>query len=240
MRKTFLVAGVATLALGTAGIAYAQTPAPTIDATASVSPTKAGTKSKPKSQKFTLKVKNSAESKTTASSIKVTLPSTLKLNTKGLDQCKASDSELIGNINTCRKSIAGKGTANAVLNPFATNPGPLKFNVQVVIAKNELLFVLSGAANAVLHGKIKGRSMTIAIPDGSGGQPNLQMPITGAYSALLDLSVSMSKKKGKNALITSSGCRSGSHGVAVQVDYVPNPNPPAASNAKDTAEAKCS
>ena len=58
MRKSLIVAGVAALAFGTTGVALAQNAAPSIDATASGSPTKAGTKSKPKAVKFKLHVVN--------------------------------------------------------------------------------------------------------------------------------------------------------------------------------------
>ena len=91
MRKSILVAGVAALAVSTAGVAYAQNPDPSITATASVSPTKAGTKSKPKSETLKLKVVNDPASKTTAKSIEIKFPSTLKMSTKGLDQCTKSD-----------------------------------------------------------------------------------------------------------------------------------------------------
>jgi hypothetical protein len=236
LRKTFLVATVAAFTLGAAGIAHAQTPAPAIDATVSVSPSKAGTKSKPKNERFKLTVKNNTESRTTASGVEVTLPSTLKLSLRGLDQCEASDDELIANINECRSSIAGSGEANAVVNPFAPAPAPLKFKVTPVVGdNNELLFVLdSPIADAVLHGKIKGRKMTIAIT------PELQQPAPGTYSALVDLTATLSKKKGKNSLFTSNGCKSRAHKVGVRVTYVPNPNPPAATSASDTAEARCS
>ena len=93
MRKSFLVAGVAAFTLGVTGVAQAQTPAPSITVATSVSPSKAGTKSKPKSEKLKLAVKNDALSKATASKITVKFPSTLKLSTSGLDQCKASDDE---------------------------------------------------------------------------------------------------------------------------------------------------
>ena len=219
MRKSLLVAGVATLALGTAGIAYAQTPAPAVDATASVSPSKAGTKSKPKSEKLKLVVKNNPASKATASKITITFPSTLKLSTSGLTQCKASDEELIADVNTCKSSIAGKGEANAQLNPFAPSPAPLKFKVVPVVGQNELLFVLSGPANAVLHGKISGKKMTISITT------ELQQPAPNAYSALLDLSTELSKKKGSKALITSTGCKSKKHKIGVSIGFVPQPEP---------------
>lgn len=234
MRKSLLVAATAALTLGLSGMANAQTPAPTIETTASVSPTKAGTKSKPKSEKLKLSVKNNIDSKTTAATIAITFPSTLKLSTKGLDQCTASDEEIIADINVCKKSIAGSGTARAVLNPFAATPGPLNFKVVPIVGKNEVLFALSGSATAVLHGKIKGRKMTIVIT------PQLQQPVPGVFSALNDLGTTISKKKGKNSLISSTGCRSKKHTIGVTVGYVPNPNPPAASSASKSADAKCS
>ena len=233
MRKSFLVASVATLALGMTGVAHAQ--APSVDATASVSPTKAGTKSKPKSEKFKLVVKNSEESKATASKITVTFPSTLKMSTSGLTTCKASDTELLADIDTCKSSIAGTGEAHALVNPFAPNRAELEFKVTPIVGNKEILFVLdSNIADAVLHGKIKGSKMTIEIPK------FLQMPAPNTYSALLDLSTSLSKKKGSKALISSTGCKSKKHKVGVKVDFVGNPNPPAATSASDTAEAKCS
>jgi hypothetical protein len=234
LRKTFLAAGTAALALGVAGIAHAQTPAPSIEATASLSPSKAGTKSKPKSEKLKLSVTNSAESKTTAKSITITFPSTLKVSTKGLKQCTKSDDDIIADVNVCKASIAGSGTASAVLNPFASSPAPLSFKVVPIVGKNELLFKLSGAADAVLHGKIKGRKMTIAIT------PELQQPVTGVYSALNGLKTTISKKKGSASLISSVGCKSKKHVIGVSVGYAPNPTPPAQSSASGKANAKCS
>lgn len=234
MRKPFLVAGVATLALGVSGPAYAQNPAPELDVNVKVSPTKAGTKKKPKNTKLSLEVKNSEESKATASRITVTLPSTLKLNTRGLPTCRASENDLIANVNVCRSSIAGKGKAHALVNPFAPNRTELEFKITALVGSKQLLFVLdSDIADAVLYGKIKGRKMTINIPD------FLQQPAPGTYSALLDLSVNLSKKKGKRSLFTSTGCKSKAHKIGVKVDFVPNPNPPAASSASATGEARC-
>jgi hypothetical protein len=236
LRKPFIAAGTAALALGVAGIAYAQTPEPSVTATATTSPTKAGTKSKPKAEKVKLVVKNDPSSKTTAAKITITFPSTLKLSTSGLDQCTASDEELIASTAVCKKSIAGTGTANAILNPFAS-PAPLHFKVTPLVGKNELLFFLAqepGAVKAVLHGKISGKKLTIAIPE------FLQQPAPGTYSALNDLTTTLSLKKGSKALITSVGCKSKKHTIGVSVGYVGNPNPPAKSSASANADAKCS
>lgn len=234
MRKTFLVAGMAALAVGTTGVAVAQTPAPSIEASGSGSPSKAGTKSKPKAVNFKLDVKNDAAAKTTAKSIKITFPKTIKVSTKGLDQCTLGDQELIDNPSKCKKAFAGKGEASANLNPFSTTPTSLSFDVQPIVGKNEILFLLSGSADAVLHGKIKGSSMTIVIT------PELQQPVPGAYSALNELGATINKKKGKNSLISSVGCKGKKHTIGVEVGYAPNPNPPAAASAKDSFDIKCS
>jgi hypothetical protein len=232
LRKPLIVAAVATLALGTTGVAFAQTAEPKIDATASVSPGKSGTKSKPKAVQLKLSVKNDPASKTTAKAIVIKLPSSLKLSTSGLETCKASDDDLIADVNTCKKSIAGKGDAHADLNP--NNPAPLTFKVTPVVGKGELLFVLSGSANAVLHGKIKGSTLTIAIT------PTLQQPVPGTFSALKDLSTTLKLTKGKKSLLTSVGCKSKKHTLDVTVQYANNPLPPAKSSASTTADAKCS
>jgi hypothetical protein len=237
LRKTFIAAGAATLAVGVAGIAYAQTP-PSITATASLSPSKAGTKAKPKSEKLTLSVTNDPASKTTAKSITITIPSTLKLSTKGLKQCTKSDDAILAAPTTaCRGSIAGSGTASALLNPNSPSPAPLSFKVTPIVGKNQLLFYLEqsgGAVKAVLHGKISGKKLTIAIPD------FLQQPAPGTYSALNGLKTTLSLKKGTNYLLSSTGCKSKKQPIGVTVAYAPNPNPPAAPSASTTANAKCS
>jgi len=237
LRKTFLAAGTVAFVLGTAGVAHAQTPpAPSVDVTASLSPSKAGTKSKPKSTTLKLSINNNKESKTTAKQIKITMPSTVKLSTKGLDQCTASDTALLaGPKAACPKSVAGKGSADAFINPFATTPAPLHFTVTPLVGKNELIFVLdSNVADAVLHAKIKGSTLTIEIPT------FLQQPAPGTYSALEKIATSLSKKKGKNSLLTTSGCKGGKHTVKVTVAYAPNPNPPSATSATGSGASKCS
>ena len=113
MRKSLIAVGAAVLAISGAGVAYAQNAAPSIVVNTSVSPSKAGTKKKPKATKFTLTVTNNVtESKATASAIKITFPKTLKLSTKGLPQCTKSDEALTnGGPNLCKKSVAGSGTS---------------------------------------------------------------------------------------------------------------------------------
>jgi len=234
LRKTFLVAGTATLALGVAGFAYAQTPEPKIEVTAGVSPSKAGTKSKPKAATFKLGVKNDPASKTTASKITIKLPSTIKLSTKGLTLCKASNDDIISSNNSvCKRSVAGKGTANAVILANGTN---VNFKVTPIVAKNKVLFFLTSnqvANKYIVPGTIKGKTMTITIG------PEVQQPIPGLYAALVDINATLKMKKGKNSLFTTTGCKSKKHKVDVTVGYVPNPTPPSQTSAKASTDAKC-
>jgi hypothetical protein len=234
-----MVAGAATLALGAAGVAYAQNPAGEVTVTSKITPSKAGTKAKPKASKITLNVVNSAASKTTAAKIAITFPATLKLSTKGLPQCTASDEDVLNKTPqvVCKASIAGSGTAAALLGPTGANPAPLAFKVTPIVGKNELLFFLTqnpGNVKAVLHGKISGKKLTISIPT------FLQQPAPGTYSALNGLKTTLSLKKGKNALITSTGCKGGAQKVGVTVTYANNPAPPTAPTGSGSGSSKCS
>jgi hypothetical protein len=236
LRKSLMAAGAAALAIGGAATAYAQVAPPQIVVAPKVSPTKSGTKKKPKAISFDLTVTNNVDqSKATASSIKVTLPSTLKLSTKGLPQCTKSEEQILNAPKTaCPKSIAGKGTSDVVLNPYAS-PANITFQVTPIVGKNELLFYLNApnVTKAVIHGKIVGKSMTITIP------PSLQQPVPGLYSAIKNLHTTLKLTKGKKSLITSSGCSGGGHTVKVTETFVNNPTPPAATSATASGKAPC-
>ena len=243
MRKSFLVAGTATLALGVAGIAYAQVPpsaSPTVTVEkAAISPTKAGTKSKPKAAKLTLDVvANALEGQATVSKITIKLPSTIKVSTKGLDQCTKGDDEIIGSGPkvACSKSVAGTGEANAKLVPYTSTPTNVKFDITTLVGKNEILFYLqAGGIAQVLHGKLSSSKMTIEIPK------VLQNP-DGAktFSALADLSTTLKKSKGKSSLISTTGCSGGTHKITATLTYAANPNPPAKPTGSASGTAKCS
>lgn len=234
MRKSFLVAGMAALAVGTTGVAYAQNAEPKVDVTASVSPSKAGTKSKPKNVTVKLGIKNDPASKTTAQTIKIALPSTLKVSTKGLPQCTASDDEIVQSLaSVCKKSKAGSGTASATLLSTGQN---VTFQVTPLVGKNELLFFLKASIgnNYVTHGKISGKNITITIG------PDLQQPVPGLYAALVDINTTLKFSKGKNYLFSTNGCKSKKHTVNVTVGYAANPAAPPKPSASGSSDAKCS
>ena len=177
MRKSLLVAGTATLALGLTGIAY-RPDARAVDRVHCFRVAdEGGDEVQAEGRDAQARAsRTTPTSKTTAEKITITFPSTLKISTKGLDQCTASDEELIADPSVCSKAKAGTGTARAVLNPFAATPGPLNFKVVPYVGKNEVLFLLSGSADAVLHGKISGKKMSIIIT------PQLQQPVPGVFS----------------------------------------------------------
>ena len=248
MRKTLIAALTALTALALAAVAIAQTP-PSIEVKATISPTKSGTKKKPKSEKISLQIDNSRESKTSASKIEISFPKTLKLSTKGLKTCSVAKLDADGKAACPRGSAAGVGTADALVNPQSDNPASLKFNVTTFVAgKNLLAFYLEEQGNPdgvqqalpakitkVSGNKVYGQKITISIP------ANLQQPAPGVYSTLIQIKNSLGLKSGSNALIKSIGCpKLREQPIGVKISYVPNPNPPAAPSASSADGATCS
>ena len=80
-----------------------------------------------------------------------------------------------------------------------------------------------------------GAQLAVAMPTSFGAGQSLTQSSDGMVTL-----VASDKKKGKNALISSTGCKSKKHTIGVEVGYVPNPNPPAAASAKDSFDIKCS
>jgi len=249
LRKSLVAALAAPTVLVMATVAFAQNPAPTIDVTATVSPTKAGTTKKPKSEKVNLTINNNKESKTSASKIEISFPKNLKLSTKGLKTCAVATLDSQGKAACPTAAKAGTGTAAALVNPSSASPAPLNFDVTTYVAgKNLLAFYLeqqgtdSGVQQAlpakitkVSGNKVYGQKLTINIPE------NLQQPAPGVYSTLIQIKNSLGLKSGSNALIKSIGCpKLREHPIGVKVSYVPNPNPPAASSASSADGATCS
>jgi hypothetical protein len=249
LRKSLVAALAAPTVLVMATVAFAQNPAPSIEVKATISPTKAGTKKKPKSEKVSLQIDNSRESKTSASKIEISFPKTLKLSTKGLKTCSVAKLDSQGKASCPRGSAAGVGTADALVNPQSDTPASLKFNVTTFVAgKNLLAFYLEQQGNdsgvqqalpakitTVKGSKVFGQKITISIP------ANLQQPAPGVYSTLIQIKNSLGLKSGSNALIKSIGCpKTREHPIGVKINYVPNPTPPASSSASSTDGAPCS
>ena len=210
MRK-YLIAAIAALAsIALASVAVAQSE--DVSATTTVSPSKAGTKKKPKAAKVTTFVKNNVPN-TTASKIEIDFPKTVKISGKGLTKCALAEfSKPGGKANCPAKSKAGSGVSNAVVGPERT---PLVFNVTAYVGGNNLVIFYieqkGGSVTKALQGKISSASgkfkqkLVITIP------PDLQQPAPGLYAALTDLKSTLSLKKGKNSLISVNDCTKKKH-----------------------------
>ena len=237
MRK-YLIAVIAALAaLAMATVAVAQNS--DVTATTKVSPTKSGTKKKPKSIKITTFVQNNVPN-TTAAKIEIDFPKTVKISGKGLTSCKLSAIQANGPGACPAKSKAGTGLSHAVVGPDRI---PLNFDVTAFVGgKNLVIFYIKqqgGTVSKALSGKIsKGsggfaQKLVITIP------PDLQQPAPGLYAALTDLRSTLSLKKGKHALITSVGCKKKKHKFGAKLTFAPNPAQPPKPTASGTSTAKC-
>ena len=237
MRK-YLIAVIAALAaLAMATVAVAQNG--DVTATTTVSPTKSGTKKKPKSIKVTTFVQNNVPN-TTAAKIEIDFPKTVKISGKGLTSCKLSAIQANGKAACPAKSKAGTGISHAVVGPDRI---PLNFDVTAFVGgKNLVIFYIQqqgGTVSKALSGKIsKGsggfaQKLVITIP------PDLQQPAPGLYAALTDLKSTLQLKKGKNALISSVGCKNKKHKFGAKLTFAPNPAQPPKPSASGTSTAKC-
>jgi hypothetical protein len=239
--RKFLIAAIAALAsIALASVAIAQTE--DVSSTTSVSPSKAGTKKKPKAVKIKTYVKNNVPG-TTASKIEIDFPKTVTISGKGLTKCSVSAfSKPGGKANCPAKSKAGTGVTHATLGDPATG-APLNFDVTAYVGgKNLVIFYLEqqgGGVNRALQGKISkasgkfGQKLVITVP------PDLQQPVLGLYGNLNDLRTTLFNKKGKNSLISTTGCKKKKHTFGAKITYAANPAPPSQASATGTSTATC-
>jgi hypothetical protein len=236
------IAALASIALASVAVAQGGQSGEDITATTKLTPTKAGTKKKPKAARLSFFAKNNVPN-TTASTIEIDFPSTVKVSGKGLTKCDiAVFGQPGGKANCPAKSKAGTGVSHAVTGPQRT---PLNFNVTAYVGGNNLIvFYIEqqapGTIRRALPGKISPASgkfkqkLVIGIPE------DLQSPAPGLYGSLLDLRSTLSNKKGKKSLISTVGCKKKKHTFGTKLTFVPNPNPPAKSTATGTSTSKCS
>lgn len=239
MRKLLIVALAALASIALASVAIAQ--GSDVSSTASITPSKAGTKSKPKAVTLKTFIKNNVPN-TTASKIDILFPSTVKISGKGLTKCPVVEfSKPGGKANCPSASKAGTGLSHAVVGPDRAR---LDFNVsQYVGSDTTVIFYLEqigGSVTKALVGKISKTSgkyrqkLSIAIPG------DLQQPAPGLYGALTDLRSTIYNKKGKNSLISTTDCKSKKHNFGTKLTFVNNPAPPPKPNASGAMTAKCS
>jgi hypothetical protein len=238
LRKYLIAATAALTTLACTGVAQAQNPAPAPELAVKLTPTKAGTKKKPKSGKVTLRIENNVESKTTMSKLQIDLGRNVKLSGRGLTRCDAQTIEQ--DPSSCPgASRVGGGIANALVGPHNATPTQLTLDVDAYVGGNNLVYFRVEGRQipvvALLDGRITkgGRRLTLTIPS------HIMQPVPGVYSALVDLESTLSKKRGRNMLLSTTGCKGGQHTTKATLTYAPNPVPPASTTASDTATTRC-
>ncbi len=270
MRKTLTAVLAALTCLAVAAVALAQNPAPTASLEISVDPKKVGTRTKPRSGRLELNAQTNRESKSTVSKIEIFVPKGAKLSTKGLKSCSYGKLNASGKGPCPRASKAGSGEADALLNPYATAPAPIKFNVTAFAGGK-----LSSADAATLKTQFpssgslykKGREvinfhLSSASPEVDQalagvitsvsaklyGQkltieiaPNLQQPALNVFSSLQRLETSIGLKSGDNSLLALTDCPGARENqFQLRLTFVPNPTAPIKKTATAIDGAGCS
>ncbi|MGZ8649151.1 MAG: hypothetical protein ACXW08_11060 [Solirubrobacteraceae bacterium] len=239
MRKLLIVALAALTSIAMATVAVAQNT--DVESTASLTPSKAGTKSKPKPVRFKTFIKNNVPN-STASKIEILVPKTVKVSGKGLTACPVTEfSKPGGKANCPSASKAGTGLSHAVVGP---DRAALDFNVTAYVGgPTTIIFYIEqigGSVNKALIGKISSASGKYSQKISIGIPADLQQPAPGLYGALTDLRSNLYNKKGSKSLFSSVDCKSKKHNFGAKLTFVPNTLPAPKPSASGTTVAKCS
>lgn len=243
MRKYLIVAVAAFTAIAFAAVSYAQG-ADTATLKTSIKPNKSsGTKKKPKSVTLDLNIVNGNTSRT-MSELDVFLPKKIKVSLKGLPKCAPDVIFARG----CPKSAElGHGDAKAKVgvNGPPANIRDLTFEVTAFktnspVDGHEMLgfFIDDGGTLQFLT------ETTLSRASGKYGQklnievPELAQHVGATYNGLVSLHTTLGKKKGKNALMGSVGCKKKKHPFKVDLTFINNTITPAGKISK-TSTAKC-
>jgi hypothetical protein len=214
LRKLLTGAIAASVSLAVAAGAIAQSPEATF--TADVSPSKAGTKRKPKNTTLGFGV-TLDKPNTTVEFINLNLPRGLKISGKGMRRCSVDTLAAEGPAGCPSGSKAGPtGTATADLGREAPGQTPTELHFEVspfVLDNNTLVFYVASeagtgvAVQSPITGEItrKGRRLQIRIPQ------ELRQPVTGVDASLTSLNQTFAGKRGKNYVVSSVGCKNRQH-----------------------------
>jgi hypothetical protein len=194
-----------TATLAMTAVAVAQYAVPVIQVTGKVSPSKGGSKKKPKNATVRMAFTLNKEAHKTASRMTFFVPRDVVLSGKGFRYCPASKINQQGEAKCPKGSKIGEGTATAVLGPEQT---PLDFTINVYAgSKNEVAVSLKGIVNIAFRGLIYrsgaplGPKVTVDIP------PSVQSPAPGLYSYLTGVDFTMSAKTTKKVRVKRKGKR---------------------------------
>jgi hypothetical protein len=236
MRKLTLTAGVAAAAIGAVGVAQAVTP--TTSLKTSVSPTKHGTKKKPRNVKLNVELittPNPNDGPFATKSTVVHFDKNLKFGGKYVKTCSAD--KVRSNNTACPKgSKVGSGSATGSALGLTENLTVTAYNGP---GGKKLELLVDGTSPLTIHDVIEGKlvsdkgkfgmKLVVAIPD------TLQQPAPGAFATLTDFKTSVrgtgSKKR---PYVGLAGCTKKK--LNFQADFVFTDD--STSTAKTTA--KCS
>jgi hypothetical protein len=233
LRKYIVAALAATTVLAVGGTAIAQAPEATM--TVKTTPTKAGTKKKPKSEKLQLTVTNN-NTKRTASALDIKAPKTITVSGKGFPKCSQDTLENDGKSACPAKSKVGGGSASALLGVSSDEPQQLHFDVTAYTAgAKKINFYLEAVElpiKIVAPGTISGHNLHVEIPNAA------QQPAPGVWAGLQSLTTSLSGKKGKHYVVASTGCKAKKHKFSTTITFADNGVAPAG-KVSASAPAKC-
>ena len=238
MRKLITAAVVAAASLALVGSAIADPNDDQASLKVTATPKDAGTSKKPKNVKLTFGTKVNLPG-TTVDTIQVLLPSGLKFSGKGFKKCNIDDLIAAG-ISACPSgSKAGPmGTATAIIEPGGA---PLDFEVHPFVEdSNTFLFYLNGingnGVQTAIKGEITngGKKMRITIPLELRQPANLDATLTS-------INQTFKGKSGKNAIVSSTGCKGGNYKVTGGLEFATRSNgTPGPAPESLTEKVKCS
>lgn len=242
--KKLAIAVTGALALGGVGAAVSSAVNPDITMSAKISPTKHGTKKKPRKVKLQVDLATTpvaGEQPFAASRTVVHLPKELVFNGTAFPSC--TQAKVLDNDTACpAKSKVGQGTAvgtsralgvteNLTVKAY-NGPGGTKLELLIDSVPGSAV-----AIHAVLEGKLSpdsgkyGKKLTVDIPQ------DLQTPAPNTYATLESFKTTINAITGKKKrpYIGIASCKTGS--MAFGVDYTYQPD---GSTKSTTTTAKCS
>ena len=225
--------------------------------TAKVTPSKAGTKKKPRNVVVSagvsvVRTAPDAENPT-ADPIVIYFPKQFVFGNRHFKKCSKTTLDT-GGVAACpRGSRIGQGTASATLGP---GDSPLEFDTtffnagakRIVIhlqrvstdgsrQKQEGLFESPVGTLTRASGKY-GSKLTVRIPFGVKRPGSTEDNPSDTFSKLVKLDFKLDKKYKRQTFLRSTGCK-GSWAFNSRLVFEPNPNPPSVSSTSKSAKVPC-
>ena len=212
-----------------------------------ISPTKAGTKKKPRTVKVGLNISNDGPARRRRD--RDLLPEDDQAEHEGLQDLLRGHARSTTAPRPARRARrSAPERRRAVVNPTGAGPAPLALQEHVLrrllqaaqhLPRSDGRRQSEGALGKISSGGAEfGQKLTIDIPE------DLQQPSASVYSALTDIKTSLrataGKGRKKHGIFQTTGCTGRKFNFKSRLTYVNNPTPPAAttSGATDTVSCK--